>query len=155
MANHFSFSPAVQAILEQAGWYSGRNAAGTFPLPHDVVYPDAISLILQEFGGLHLRSDGPGITLTRLSIYFDPIDADFESSEDGTIHYYASLLTKKLYPLGFIPSESLMLCVDENCQVYMVGDNLHYVGDSFVTGVSNILLGIRGQLLNERTLEWD
>lgn len=154
MENQFSFSPAVQAILEQAGWYKGRNAAGTFPLPHDVVYPDIILLIVNEFGGLHVRSDGPGITLSRLSIYFEPMNADFESSEDGTIHDYASRISKKLYPLGFIPTESLMLCIDENFHMYMVGDYLYYVGDSFVAGVSNILLGIKGKTLNDRTLEW-
>lgn len=154
MDTPLSFSPAVQQILEQAGWYKGRNAAGTFPLPHDVVYPEAILLILGEFGGLHVRSTGPGSTLSRLSIYFDPMDADFESSEDGNIHYYASLLSKKLYPLGSIPTEALTLCLDENFHTYMLGDNLHYVGDSFVEGVSNILLGIRGKVLNERTLEW-
>ncbi|MDJ0365266.1 SUKH-3 domain-containing protein [Hymenobacter sp. H14-R3] len=155
MDNQLSFSPTVQAILEQAGWYKGRNAAGTFPLPHDVVYSDAIMLILNEFGGLYLRSNGPGITLSRFSIDFDPMDADFESSEDGIIYYYASLIAKKLYPLGFIPTESLMLCIDENFCMYKVGDNLHYAGDSFAEGVSNILLGIRGKTLNEQTLEWE
>jgi hypothetical protein len=155
MESLLSFSPAVQEILEQAGWHKGRNAAGTFPLPHDVVYPDAIILILNEFGGLYLRSKGPGITLARLSIYFDPIDGDFGSSEDGNIYYYASLIAKKLYPLGSIPTESLTLCIDENFHMYMLGDNLHHVGDSFAAGVSNILLGIRGKTLNERTLEWD
>lgn len=155
MGSSLSFSPAVQEILEQAGWYKRRNAAGTFPLPHDVVYPEAIMLILNEFGGLHLRSKGPGINLARLSIYFDPIDGDFESDEDGKIYYYASLIAKKLYPLGSIPTEALMLCIDEDFHLYMLGDNLHRVGDSFAAGVSNILLGIRGKTLNERTIEWD
>lgn len=155
MANAFVFNPEVIGLLQKAGWYEGRNAVGAFSLPSDVQYPPDIIQVLNEFGGLFVHSSGTGISLSRLSINFEPSWADKESSEDGILWDYATRLGYKLYPLGYIADESLMLCMDLDGKIYMVGDYLYLVGESFSEGIGNVLLGIEGKQLNEETLYWE
>jgi hypothetical protein len=102
----------VLTLLTRAGWYEGRQAQGQFAVPSDVLYPAQIAQLLQEFGGLLIKSTGRGLTLGQNSILFDPSYAEGESKEDGTLTYYASLLQQPLYPLGHIPAELLLLCID-------------------------------------------
>lgn len=154
MATSFTFSPEARLLLERAGWYAGRDASGTFELPSDVQYPPQILAILNEFGGLFVRSSGSGITVSRSSIEFDPSYADKESSEDGNLWDYTNRTGIPLYPLGHISDEALDLCIDLQGNVYLVGDYLYWVGNSFEEGVNNVLLGIKGKELNDRTLLW-
>lgn len=148
------FTPEVLTLLRRAGWYEGRQAQGQFAVPSDVHYPAHIAQLLQEFGGLLIKSTGAGLTLGRNSILFDPSYAERESSEQGILTYYAGFLQHPLYPLGHIPQESLLLCIDWTGTMYMAGDYLYRVGSSFAEGVSNILLGVKGEEFNERTLRW-
>ena len=148
------FSSEVRTLLEQGGWYEGREGAGTYEVPSDVVYPEGIEKILNEFGGLYIKSNGPGISLVRNSIEFDPSDAEGESSEDGILTDYSSKIGRVLYPIGHVPKESLMLCTDLDGNVYMVGDYLYMVGHSFAEGISNILLGIKGKQFKESDSTW-
>lgn len=154
MNENIFFRGEVLELLMQAGWYKGRTVEGKLELPSDVQYPLEIANILAEFGGLYIRSSGAGITLSRLSIKFEPAWADKESSEDGILWDYSTRIGKKLYPLGYIPDESLILCIDLAGKVYMAGDYLYLVGQSFTEGISNILLGIEGQQLDDQTLAW-
>lgn len=149
------FTPEVLTLLTRAGWYEGRQAHGQFAVPSDVHYPAQIAQLLWEFGGLLIKSTGAGLTLGRNSIHFEPSYAERESSEDGILTYYAGLLEHPLYPLGHIPAESLLLCIDSAGTMYMAGDYLYRVGRSFAEGVSNILLGVKGEEFNERTLSWN
>ena len=48
-----------------------------------------------------------------------------------------------------------MLCMDLDGKIYMVGDYLYLVGESFSEGIGNVLLGIEGKQLNEETLYWE
>lgn len=148
------FRARVLELLKLAGWYKGRSVAGRLDLPNDVVYPMGIANLLTEFGGLYIKSSGTGITISRLSIKFEPVWADKESSENGILLDYSNRIGKPLYPLGYIPDESLILCMDSEGKVYMAGDYLYLVGNSFAEGVSNILLGIEGKLLDDQTLTW-
>jgi hypothetical protein len=141
-------------LLERAGWYAGRDASGTFELPSDVQYPPQILAILKEFGGLLVRSSGSGMTISRASITFDPSSAEMESSEDNTLWDYTNRTGIPLYPLGYTRSGELYLCIDLQGNVYMVGDYLYWVGESFEEGISNILLGLKGKVLNDQTLRW-
>ena len=154
MAISFTFSPEVRLLLERAGWYAGRDASGTFEMPSDVQYPQQIQAILNEFGGLSVHSSGSGITVSRASINFDPSCADKESSEDGNLWDYITRTGIPLYPLGYTRSGELYLCMDLQGNVYMVGDYLYWVGKSFEEGVSNVLLGVKGKVLNDQTLLW-
>jgi len=148
------FTPEVLTLLTRAGWYEGRQAPGQFAVPSDVHYPALIAQLLQEFGGLFIKSTGAGLTLGRNSIHFDPSYAERESSEDGKLSYYSDLLQQTLYPLGHIPDESLLLCIDLAGTMYMAGDYLYRVGNSFEEGINHILLGVKGAEFNERTLRW-
>jgi hypothetical protein len=148
------FNPEAKALLSAAGWIPGRNVGGKLPLPTDVIYPAHIKSILNEFGGLYVTSKGPGITVGRNSIHFDPTDAQGESEEEGSLTHYSQLLGTTLYSLGYIPDESCMICIDSKEQVYLVGLYLIFKGNSFAEGISNILLGVDGKTLNEDTLEW-
>ncbi|GAA4039495.1 hypothetical protein GCM10022409_26470 [Hymenobacter glaciei] len=154
MSNQIFYNHEVIALLKEAGWFEGRNAGSSLTLPSDVKYPVEILEILQEFGGLSVRSSGPGITLIKNDIDFNPAEAEFESEIDGRLHYYSQLLKRTIYPIGYVPNESLMLCLDSTGKTYMAGDNLYLVGTSFVDGVSNILLGIRGKIFHEDDLRW-
>lgn len=154
MENNVFFNSDVLALLKQAGWFPGRNVGDSIDYPSDVVYPIEIRMLLHEYGKLKVKSSGPGVNMVRNSIDFDPSWAEQESSEDGKLKYYSDLLNKTLYPLGYISNESLFLCIDLKENIYMAGDNLYWMGESFVNGVSNILLGIAGKSLNEESNEW-
>ena len=154
IASPYSFSPEVRALLEQAGWYDNRIASPPPALPYDVQYPPAIHRLLMEFGGLSVESSGPGVNKARNSIEFDPLWAEGESTEDGRLTYYSSLLGSTLYPIGQVSNSPWMICLDLHGKVYMAGDCLFFVGESFVEGVSNMLLGIRGKVLQEETKQW-
>ncbi|GAB3635492.1 hypothetical protein GCM10027422_10820 [Hymenobacter arcticus] len=149
------FGPEVVIMLTKAGWFPGRHIDKDLELPSDVQYPAAILKLLQEYGGLKVRSTGAGITVGRNSIDFDPTWADQESSEDGKLYYYSGLIGTTLYPIGHVPLEALLLCLDKDNRVYMAGDNLYWVGNSFTEGVSNILLGISGKVLDEEEMNWE
>ena len=107
-----------------------------------------------SLGGLLVHSSGSGITISRASITFDPSSAGMESSEDGNLWDYTDRTGIPLYPLGYTRCGELYLCIDLQGNVYMVGDYLYWVGESFEEGVSNVLLGIKGKTLNDRTLLW-
>jgi hypothetical protein len=133
---------------------SWPKCRGKLPLPTDVIYPAHIKSILNEFGGLYVKSEGRGITVGRSSIHFDPTDAQGESEEEGTLTHYSKLLGTTLYSLGYLSTSSFMVCIDGKERVYLVGDYLIFTGNSFAEGISNILLGVDGETLNEDTLEW-
>jgi hypothetical protein len=154
MNNNISFSPEIIIPLTKAGWFPGRQVANELELPSDVEYPADVFALLSEYGRLKVRSEGAGINTAKNSIDFDPTWAEQESSEDGRLYYYSNLINNTLYPLGYLPQEALFLCIDRDSKVYMAGDNLHWIGDSFVQGVSNILLGISGKILDEQGLSW-
>ena len=154
MSSQIFYNREVISLLQQAGWFEGRDAGSLLALPSDVKYPAEILEILQEFGGLNVYSSGPGVTLARNSIDFNPAEAEAESESDGRLFYYSQLLEKTIYPVGYVPNESLILCLDTTGKTYMAGDNLYLVGTSFVDGVSNILLGIRGKIFHEDELRW-
>lgn len=148
------FNTEVLALLKQAGWFPGRNVGDMVDYPSDVAYPLDIQMLLNEYGKLFVRSTGAGVNMGRNSIDFDPSWAEQESSEDGKLHYYSSVIGTTLYPLGYVPDESLMLCIDSDHKVYMAGDYLYWVGNSFAEGISNILLGVSGRRFRESTGEW-
>lgn len=141
-------------MLEQAGWHPGRNVSESIDYPSDVEYPSDIRMLLSEYGKLYVRSTGAGVDVTRNSIDFDPSWADQESSEDGQLRYYSELIGTTLYPIGFVRDDGLMLCIDSSHKVYLAGDDLYWVGNSFVEGVSNVLLGVRGKIFNHQQMRW-
>lgn len=155
MSNNFFFTPEVMTLLAKAGWFPGRRTGEDIELPSDVEYPDFILQLLQEYGGLKVRSVGAGIDVGRNSIDFDPTWADQESSEDGKLYYYSNLIGNTLYPIGHLPQEALLLCLDKDSKVYAAGDNLYWTGNSFIEGVSNILIGVNGKILNVDKMDWE
>ncbi|UYZ62614.1 SUKH-3 domain-containing protein [Hymenobacter weizhouensis] len=154
MTENAFFNQEVLSLLRQAGWFPGRNVGETIDYPSDVNYPIDTQMLLNEYGKLFVRSTGAGVNMGRNSIDFDPSWADQESSEDGRLHYYSELIGTTLYPIGYIRDESLFLCVDSSHKVYMAGDNLYWMGNSFVEGISNILLGISGKIFDEQEIHW-
>ncbi len=153
MENIYLFNQDIAALLSVAGWYRGRKEGNSIPLPKDVIYPAQIKAILDEFGGLFIKSQGAGIEIGRSSIKFDPMDADGES-KDGSVGYYSELLTTTLYPLGYLPSESFIVCIDMDGRVFLTGDDCYLVGNSFPEGISNILSGVKGKRFKESTRGW-
>jgi hypothetical protein len=154
MRNHQFHNREVLAMLEHAGWYIGRNIAATLTLPDDTKYPSSAIKILEEFGELSVRSSGSGISVCRNSIRFHPMDAEGENKPDGRIYSCGKMIGQPLYPLGFIPNDAFYLCVDGSGKMYLVGDKLYLIGETFVTGVCNILLGVRGKVFHETELRW-
>ena len=92
--------------------------------------------------------------MAKNNIDFNPVEAESESGVDGRLYYYSQLLGRTIYTIGYVPNESLMLCLDSTGKTYMAGDNLYLVGTSFIDGVSNVLLGIRGKIFHEDELRW-
>jgi hypothetical protein len=153
MKTHHPFNSEVRSILLQSGWYEGRKEGSTVPLPRDVTYPPKIKSILDEFGGLFIHSEGSGVNIGRSSIRFEPSRADGETI-DGAVGHFAEMLGTTLYPLADLPTLPLTVCIDMNERIFLAGDSYHWVGDSFIEGISNILLGIDGKQFNEVTRDW-
>lgn len=140
-------STAADQALRAAGWYPGRDisslVADWFAHLCDssmfAAFPEA-RRVLSEFGDITVTSLFAGVDYAPGKIVLDPVLAlgeqdRFESFEDDA--------GSRLFPLGEIYGGHAFLAIGESGRLFMVGDDLTLLGDSFEEGISNLIEGRR------------
>jgi hypothetical protein len=145
------FSNETEELLKASGWFDGRSvpdlveswrteveSRGAFALT------PAAHRALNEFGGLHIKSEGAGIAWARTDIDINPTFAMFE---DDRIFSFHCLQGKQLFPLGEASWGQYFAVIDECGKVYLVMEDVHYVADTFEAALETILLGKETRVL--------
>jgi hypothetical protein len=148
------FDDVVQKALQQAGWFPKRDISAQVSAWAESlrqsdrmeIFPEA-ERILQEFGGLTIGAQGPGVTCAKGAVLFDPLTAQGEGER---LSLYEGSAHTRLYPLGEERGQSWWwFAVGEDRRVYSFGDCdfMIIMGDFFEEALHNLIYGIAGTRL--------
>ncbi|MEU3540235.1 SUKH-3 domain-containing protein [Streptomyces paromomycinus] len=140
------FSREVEDVLRRSGWLPGRRVdlARWKVSAAEFTWHSAAEVFLQEFGGLRVDIDGPGITCAREPFEFDP---ELAVGEGERFAELSALFGLGLFPLGEVGQGEFFLAIDEEGDIYRLGAGAsrYGVGDlalgHLVTGVAPERLG--------------
>ena len=147
------FSKETEHLLKASGWFEGRSVPhlveawrAELETPGGFTLSDVARRILNEFGGLHVLSEGAGFECARSDVDINPLLA---RSEEDRFFSFDCLKTRRIFPLGEAVSGHLFAAVDDSGHVYLVMDVVLHVADSFDAALENLLLGKGTRLLEE------
>jgi hypothetical protein len=147
------FSREVEQLLKAAGWYEGRAVpdlveSWRIELERGDGFrlSQAARLVLGEFGGLHVLSDGTGVACARSDLHINPLLAKFEEDRFFSFECFKG---KEVFPLGEAILGHVFAAIDEECKVYLVMQEVHHVASSFDGALENLLLGLGTRFLEE------
>lgn len=146
------FPPEVAATLTAAGWTDGRQAGAAAAAAVAEVtaqvgrygartesFPGA-EAVVEEFAGLHVEQDGPGVDLRRRAFTLDPT-AVAASAE--TLADFGRVLGARLFPVGMEGEHESILAVDESGRTFALDDTGEWhLGDSFDAGLTTLITGV-------------
>lgn len=145
MSSPRPWSFETQVMLENAGWSPYRREARrvddwkrAFSEHGEPALPGVAEQILLEFGGIEMRVDGPGLHRARGGLRFDPTLALGEAERFGR---HSAKLGTQLFPLGEAFDGHAFLGTDSAGKIYLVGDELEFVGEDIYGAVEAILQG--------------
>jgi hypothetical protein len=131
------FSKDIKELFRKAGWFYGRNVKGEYRLPLNN-YPTFATLFLDEYANLTTKCVTLDYTPVINELEIIPELAEPEYLEDGLYPYYASLVKKPLFSIGYESSSSLICCDNEE-RVYMIHDGIYFRGRNLYEGITNIM----------------
>ena len=142
------FSDVVVDALKNSGWQPGRRVddstiRGWLRSLEGFEVNGAAERVLQEFGGLKIDQRGPGVSVARGPINFDPMKA---SGEDDRFADFASL-TGKLFPLGEVWGGYALFAISPDERVFAVMDDVWLVGESFAEALDHLVRGVKSKRL--------
>ncbi|MFE0641792.1 SUKH-3 domain-containing protein [Streptomyces sp. NPDC058877] len=116
-----NWSPEVNAVLEASGWTPGRKV-GTDRWRSmfesvGLAMHDAAEAFLQEFGGLTVNVNGPGISCARTPFELDP---ELAWGENDRFAEWGEAIGRRLYPLGELDHGRFFLGIDEAGVIHLV-----------------------------------
>lgn len=139
------FSAETEQLLRASGWFEGRAVPdlveswrAEVESSRGFVLTPVARRALNEFGGLHILSEGAGVAYARSDIDFNPTLAMFE---EDRFFSFQCLQGKQLFPLGEAALGHVFAVIDESGAVYLVMEEVHYVADTFDAALESILLG--------------
>jgi hypothetical protein len=157
------FLPEVEAVLRESGWSPGRKVSEEqinewlvieWPVKHGVLqirmFPAAWRA-LNEFGGLHIEQDAPGISLSRHSFIIDPLAVRDAGRWEYNWIFDEWAVNGALFPLGVWNEGECDLAIDGQGRV--VTDNLQLVGNSIEEALTALILGIMPEEYPDEPLE--
>ena len=134
------FSAATYEMLREAGWVPDRDVSRTLKLPPEFTpFPVALE-VLREFGNLRVGRRGSGVEFARTPVVLDPMLA---TGETDRFQEFAGVLNSGLYPLGETDDGHGFVAIDEQGRVFLVYDDLNFVGDTFESALENLLAGAK------------
>ena len=140
------FSSEVEQLLKAAGWYEGRSVSGLVETWRiELERPDGFRLsqvarqTLDEFGGLHILSEGTGVACARSDLHLNPLLAQFEEDRFFSFECFKG---KEVFPLGEAILGHVFAAIDEESNVYLVMEEVQHVASSFERALENLLLGL-------------
>lgn len=141
----------VEAVLRENGWVPGQDRSeqvraavrlvseqvGARGARHEA-FPAALSA-LEEFGGVYVVQDGPGVDLRRRPFALDPTMA---TSSAETFADVAEALGTRLFPLGVEGDAESFLAVDEQGRVFAVDEQGEwFLGETPAEAITTLVSG--------------
>src|SRR5688500_4587243 len=118
------FSSETEQLLKSAGWYEGRSVPALVESwQRELERADGFKLsqaalqVLEEFGGLHILSEGAGVACARADLDLNPSLAIFE---EDRFFSFECLKGKEVFPLGEAIVGHAFAAIDQDCNVYLV-----------------------------------
>jgi len=150
------FSPQVEAVLRQAGWYPSRVVPDsqleqwmvlewdTLPGFHfQTRMFSAAYHILREFGGLVIEQNGPGVTCCRERFKFDPLES-IKLTEAYNWPFSEWAADGSLYPFGCFASGKTTdgaIAVDGRGRI-VDQDYVILIGANIDEALENLIIGL-------------
>ena len=145
------FKQQILDTLKAAGWHE-RRCCNSFALKSKeqlkasgfAVYDAALD-VLKEFGELIIGESGPGQFAARTQISIEPQRALKFYTEDFL--EYELVLKTLLCPIG-VASDDTALGIDSEGRVYLLGNWIWLLGESFDEALETCIIGKLGRELN-------
>ncbi|WP_438039232.1 SUKH-3 domain-containing protein [Sorangium sp. So ce128] len=145
MSASLEWSDESEAQLVAAGWYKGRqNTQRVAGWRKILESPDGFQMslaaerVLEEFGGLRVDCQGPGLECARGGFDLDP---ELVSGEEDRFDYFRDQVGGDLFPLGEAFNGQAFLAIDGSGRVYLLGDRVQLLGDNIYCALDSILMG--------------
>jgi SUKH-3 immunity protein of toxin-antitoxin system len=152
------FPAQVEEVLRAAGWSEGRRTDAEAAMAVDMVRQqvgrngersepfDAATAVLNEFGGVYVIQDGPGVHLRRRPFAIDPTDG---AATTETLADLGKRLRTRLFPIGMEGDHDSILAVDEAGKVYAIDHTGTWLlGDSIDAALVTLVTGTQPSRLN-------
>jgi hypothetical protein len=145
------FSSETEQLLKRAGWFEGRcDSSQVEAWAHEMESPDGFKMssvarsVLKEFGGLHIKPDGPGLECARSDIEINPLLA---KCEEDRFFSFSCFQSKQVFPLGEAVVGHTFAAIDEEGKVHLVMQEVQLVANSFDAALESLLLGMRSHVI--------
>jgi hypothetical protein len=139
------WSETTEILMRAAGWFPGRSEASQVARwRHDLTargrfqMPLIAERVLEEFGGVHVNADGPGLECARGGFCLDPTLA---RGEEDRFDGFGTWEGSALFPLGEIYDSYFFLGIAADGSVYIVGDSIRRLARNIRMALDSILLG--------------
>ena len=139
------WSAQTETELVAAGWYRGRQDTARvaewrrkLDTPGGFRMSSAAEQALEEFGGLRVERQGPGIECARGGFDLNPELAVGEEDRFGEFRHQVE---SDLFPLGEAFNGHAFLAIDHAGRVYLLGDRIQLVGTNIYSALDSILVG--------------
>lgn len=151
------FSPKLNEMLLDLGWYKGRDVSKKVdawldrmawawtPDPDDppaYALTPAVRRVLNEFGGIVSYLSGPGQTMGRTPFEIYPVTGDEDLSWwMGRVLHLGEVIEKQVFQIGEVERGVGALVVDEDGEVYLAGPDFLYAGENIDMALAALLEG--------------
>lgn len=146
------FSELTERTLRRFGWRPHRDCSAQVAAWRNLETPDGFRLseaaitALREFDGLYVNQHGRGRDFAREPFH---IDATACAGEGDQVHISPVLNGLTLFPLGAAACNLHLLLIDQNGQVYGIGDVLRLQGHSIDEALEHLVHGVDTPILDE------
>ncbi|WP_437819353.1 SUKH-3 domain-containing protein [Sorangium sp. So ce1078] len=145
MLTSLEWSEETESRLVVAGWYKGRrNAQRVAEWRQNLEKPNGLQMslaaerALEEFGGLRVDCQGPGLECARGSFDLDP---ELASGEEDRFDHFRDQVGSDLFPLGEAFEGQAFLAIDSTGRVYLLGDRVQLIGSNVYSALDSMLMG--------------
>lgn len=145
MTKPLEWSEQTKALLTAAGWHKGRRGAGRvaewrrkLEKPNGFQMSPAAERALEEFGGLRVDYQGPGLECARGGFDLDP---ELAAGEEDRFKDFRDHVRGNLFPLGEAFNGQSFLAMDETGRVYLLGDSIQLVANDIYSALDSLLVG--------------
>ncbi|MFC0006125.1 SUKH-3 domain-containing protein [Micromonospora siamensis] len=121
------FSPEVEAVLRQAGWFPQRRIdLGAWQISmREFSWHAAATRFLQEFGGIRVEVSGPGVSCARVPFEFDP---ELAVGEEERFAEFSEVFGRRFFPVGELGQGEFFLAIDDEAVLYYLSARLFRLG---------------------------
>jgi hypothetical protein len=147
------FPAQVAEVLRTAGWFEGRRTDAEAATAVNMVRAQvgrngersepfaAATALLNEFGGIYVIQDGPGVHLRRRPFAIDPTDV---AATTETLTDLGKRLHARLFPIGMEGDHDSILAVDEAGKIFAIDHTGTWLlGDTIDAALITLVTGTR------------